>query len=171
MRSESDSVAPISAPNTGPDPRIAHQLDPPDANPDPGFNNGGIRTMAAGAGPGGDADVGPMQAEPDGGGGYGVDSTELGKMADELDLAALILEKADKGLSESDATARMHSMLDSGRMLQSTTSDWDAEITRLAKQCRSLADKLRQTHTNYTTQEFRTAQDFQAILASSERGA
>lgn len=89
-------------------------------------------------------------------------------MADELDLAATILEKADKGLAESDTTARVHNMLTSGQMLKATTGDWDEEITRLAKECRSMADKMRQTHTNYTTQEHRTAQDFQAILASLE---
>jgi hypothetical protein len=213
VRSESDSVVPISAPNTGPDPRTAHQLDPPDprvlaptapltgldprashrlpapdghvglhdrdpgpdANSGPGFDNGGIQTMSAGAGTDAGSGIGPMRAEPDGAGGgaggYGVDSVQMGQMADELDLAALILEKADKGLSESDATARMHSMLTAGGMLRSTTTDWDAEVTRLAKQCRTLADKLRRTHTNYATQEFRTAQDFQAILASTEGGA
>ncbi|MFI5758107.1 hypothetical protein [Streptomyces sp. NPDC051569] len=139
-------------------------------DPDPGFD-GGIRTMSAGGGPSGGSAVGTPQASADDSGGYGVNNAELGRLADEMDEAALILENADKGLAESDATARTHSMLASGRMLLSTTSEWDGEITRLARQCRSLADKLRQTHTNYTAQEHRTAQDFQAILSSSERGA
>ncbi|MGI5372784.1 hypothetical protein ACQEV2_00650 [Streptomyces sp. CA-251387] len=140
----------------------------PGTNPDPGFNGNGIQAMSASTGP-------SSTPAPQAGGaednGYGVSNAELGKMADELDLAAQILEKADKGLAESDTTARIHNMLTSGRMLKSTTGDWDDEITRLAKQCRSLADKMRQTHTNYTTQEERTAQDFQAILASLEGNA
>lgn len=211
MSTEPDSVAPISAPNTAPDPRTSYRLDmpAPDAgpdvrtgpdsrtsqpadqthqmpapdgptdvrdrnpapgtNPDPGFNYDGIQAMSAGTGPGGATGPSSASATQSGGAddnGYGVSNAELGKMADELDLAAQILEKADKGLAESDTTARIHDMLASGRMLKSTTDDWDDEITRLAKQCRSLADKMRQTHTNYTTQEQRTAQDFQAILAS-----
>lgn len=105
------------------------------------------------------------------GGGYGVSTSELGKMADELDEAARLLEKADKGLSESANTARMHSMLAAGRMLSGTTSAWDEEVTRLAKQCRSLADKMRATHTTYTTQEHRTAQEFDVILAGLGGGA
>ncbi|WP_327354518.1 hypothetical protein [Streptomyces sp. NBC_01304] len=61
MSSESDSVAPISAPNTGPDPRTSHRLDvpPPDARPDvrdldpsPGTSpgpaaHGGLQPMSA----------------------------------------------------------------------------------------------------------------------------
>ncbi|MDG4858540.1 hypothetical protein P8605_10315 [Streptomyces sp. T-3] len=61
MGSESDSVAPISAPNTGLDPRTSHRLDvpPPDARPDvrdldpsPGTNpgpaaHGGLQPMSA----------------------------------------------------------------------------------------------------------------------------
>jgi hypothetical protein len=205
VSTEPDSVAPISAPNTGPDPRTSYRLDmpAPDAgadvrtgpdsrnsqpadhthqmpapdgptdvrdwnpapgtNPDPGFNYNGIQAMSAG--------TPAAQASGADDNGYGVSNAELGKMADELDLAAQILEKADKGLAESDTTARIHNMLTSGRMLKSTTGDWDDEITRLAKQCRSLADKMRQTHTNYSTQEQRTAQDFQAILASLEGDA
>ncbi|MFE6174679.1 hypothetical protein [Streptomyces sp. NPDC056464] len=142
--------------------------------PDPGFNHNGIQAMSASTGPGGATGPSSTPATQTGGtddNGYGVSNAELGKMADELDLAAQILEKADKGLAESDTTARVHKMLTSGRMLKSTTGDWDDEITRLAKQCRSMADKMRQTHTNYTTQENRTAQDFQAILASLEGDA
>ncbi|KUL24584.1 hypothetical protein [Streptomyces regalis] len=157
----------------GPDgPTDSRDFNPaPGTNPDPGFNYNGIQAMAAGTGPG--VATGPSSAPATQAGGaddngYGVRNAELGKMADELDLAAQILEKADKGLAESDTTARIHTMLTSGRMLKSTTGDWDDEITRLAKQCRSLADKMGQTHTNYTTQEERTAQDFQAILASLE---
>jgi hypothetical protein len=130
--------------------------------------------MSAGTGRGGATGPSSAPATQAGGAdnnGYGVSNAELGEMADELDLAAQILEKADKGLAESDTTARIHHMLTSGRMLKSTTGDWDDEITRLAKQCRSVADKMRQTHTNYTTQEQRTAQDFQAILASLEGDA
>lgn len=207
-------MAPISAPNTGPDPRTSYGLDmpAPDArpavhtgpdpgnsqpadqthqmpapggptdvrdrnpapgtNPDPGFNSNGIQAMSAGTGPGGATGGTPApQSVGADDNGYGVSNAELGAMADELDLAAQILEKADKGLAESDTTARIHNMLTSGHMLKSTTGDWDDEITRLAKQCRSLADKMRQTHTNYTTQEERTAQDFQAILASLEGDA
>ncbi|MGW7198734.1 hypothetical protein [Streptomyces chryseus] len=210
MSTEPDSVAGISAPNTGPDPRTSYRLDnpAPDAgpesrnsqpadqilqvpaangptdvgdwdpapgtNPAPGFDHNGIQAMSAGTGPGGATGGSSTPAAQAGGAedhGYGVSNAELGKMADELDLAAQILEKADKGLAESDATARIHTMLTSGRMLKATTSDWDDEITRLAKQCRSLADKMRQTHTNYTAQEHRTAQDFQAILASLEGDA
>ncbi|MGW7053596.1 hypothetical protein [Streptomyces sp. NPDC054887] len=146
----------------------------PGTNPDPGFDYDGVQTMSAGTGPGGATGrSGTPVTQADGAddNGYGVSNAELGKMADELDLAAQILEKADKGLAESDTTARIHTMLTSGRMLKATTSDWDDEITRLAKQCRSLAGKMRQTHTNYTAQEHRTAQDFQAILASFEEDA
>ncbi|NUP23618.1 MAG: hypothetical protein HOZ81_47690 [Streptomyces sp.] len=144
----------------------------PGTNPDPGFNSNGIQAMSAGTGPGGATGGTPApQSVGADDNGYGVSNAELGAMADELDLAAQILEKADKGLAESDTTARIHNMLTSGHMLKSTTGDWDDEITRLAKQCRSLADKMRQTHTNYTTQEERTAQDFQAILASLEGDA
>ncbi|MDG4856964.1 hypothetical protein P8605_02110 [Streptomyces sp. T-3] len=200
-----------TTPLTGPDPRIeapttpvtgldprdtqqpgrVHQMPAPDgptdvrdrnpapgANPDPGFQPSGIQTMSAGTGPSGPGPSGPgpggtsaTQASGADDNGYGVSNSELGKMADELDLAATILEKADKGLAESDTTARIHNMLTSGRMLQSTTGDWDDEITRLAKECRALADKMRQTHTNYTAQEHRTAQDFQSILASLEGDA
>ena len=189
MSTEPDSVAPISAPTIGPDPRTSYRLDvpapdagpdvrdrnpAPEVNPDPGFDYDGIQAMSAASGPG--SVTGPSSAPVTQAGGaddngYGVSNAELGKMADELDLAAQILEKADKGLAESDTTARIHTMLTSGRMLRSTTGDWDDEITRLAKQCRSLADKMRQTHTNYTTQEHRTARDFQAILASLEGDA
>ncbi len=189
MNTGPDSVAPISAPATGPDPRTNYGVDMPPAPgatdngdphgtsgsvPDPGFTyDDGTRTQTTSAGTGPMSAPGPnnVPATQAGGAddnGYGVSNAELGKMADELDLAAQILEKADKGLAESDATARIHHMLTSGRMLRSTTSDWDDEITRLAKQCRSLAGKMRQTHTNYTAQEHRTAQDFQAILASLE---
>ncbi|MDI3420338.1 hypothetical protein [Streptomyces luteolus] len=117
------------------------------------------------------AGVTTMQSGGGAGGGYGVSTTELGKMADELDEAARLLEQADKGLSESENTARIHSMLAAGRMLSGTTSAWAKEVARLAKQCRSLADKMRDTHTAYTTQEQRTAQEFEAILAGFERGA
>ncbi len=210
MSREPDYVAPISAPNTGPDPRAGYRLDTPapdtrpdirtgpdsgdsqpagrthqmpapdgptdvrdrnpapGTNPDPCFHYGGIQTISAGTGP---SSAPATRAGGSDDNGYGVSNAELGKMADELDEAAQILEKADKGLAESDTTARTHNMLTSGRMLKSTTGDWDDEITRLAKQCRSLADKMRQTHTNYSTQEQRTAQDFQAILASLEGDA
>ncbi|MDQ8706604.1 hypothetical protein RCO28_29630 [Streptomyces sp. LHD-70] len=132
-----------------------------------------VPAPAPAPGPGPAAGVTTMQSGGGGGagGGYGVSTTELGKMADELDEAATLLEKADKGLSESANTARIHSMLAAGRMLSGTTSAWDKEVTRLAKQCRSLADKMRETHTTYTTQEQRTAQEFEAILAGFERGA
>ncbi|MDG4856960.1 type VII secretion target [Streptomyces sp. T-3] len=170
-----------TTPLTGLDPRTSHEMPAPDAptdvrdrnpapgtNPDPGFNSHGIgiRPRSAGSGP----DIGPMQASGDDNG-YGVSNAELSRLADELDEAAAILEKADKGLAESDSAARTHGMLTSGRMLKKTTGDWDDEITRLAKQCRSLAGKMRQTHTNYTAQEHRTGRDFQAILASLEGDA
>ncbi|MFE5893055.1 hypothetical protein ACFQ6E_29510 [Streptomyces sp. NPDC056462] len=156
---------PMPAADTAPDPRFQAPTTPL-TGPDPR-----IRAMSAAAGP---SSTPATQADGTDGAddnGYGVSNAELGKMADELDLAAQILEKADKGLAESDTTARVHKMLTSGRMLKSTTGDWDDEITRLAKQCRSMADKMRQTHTNYTTQENRTARDFQAILASLEGDA
>ncbi|MDI3407831.1 hypothetical protein [Streptomyces cavernicola] len=130
----------------------------------------GTGTGPGPAGPAGAPSIGTAQSGS-ADNGYGVSNTELGKMADELDDAAEILEKADKGLAESATTARVHSMLTSGKRLRGATADWDDEVTRLAKQCRSLAHKMRETHKNYRAQEERTAQEFAAILGATGREA
>lgn len=178
---------PVSAPNTGPDPRSAygmpptgssgapvsrparpvdvHDLDPAPVRRPSAETGGGIRTMSGG----GDGTAGGVRTT----GFSGVDDPVALNRAGEnaKQLASLVHTNGDVG-DDAEMMAAVGSLSgdlwggDLGVALMNTLESWDKQSRRLARTCGDIGDKCVTTAHNHVRTESANESEMNAVHAS-----
>ncbi|MER6091053.1 WXG100 family type VII secretion target [Streptomyces bluensis] len=190
MSSDFDDIRPISAPNTGPDPRISAPT-APNTGPDPrtGYQMPDPPTQAdvrdfdpaPGATTGGGHDSGDIQFMSAGGGSGGVQTNGMSGVRDPA-----ALNRAGQASTEMASVVQSHGHVGSddrmwggvgalsgdlwggqlGAELSKTMESWDKQATKLKKLCQEIGTRCTTTAGNYTRTESANEQEMNAVRSS-----